>query len=105
MPALFSLGVNDITKSVDAEFNTWFLDDCMNRHSPEKAIENVLTVLKKLRLAGLELNNSKCELVILENQSTAEATGATEVFQEIVSDKKTLKNLKILLLAAPLIED
>ena len=83
-PALFSLGVDDITKSVDTEFNIWFLDDCTIGDSPEKVIENVRTVVQKLRLAGLELNSSKCELVILGHQTAAEVPQTTELFQEIL---------------------
>ena len=58
-PALFSLEVDDITKSVDAEFNIWFLDDCTIGDSQDKVIENVQTVVQRLRLAGLELNSCK----------------------------------------------
>ena len=55
-PTQFSPEVDDITKSVDAEFNIWFLDDCVNGDSPERVNENVRAVVQKLRLAGLELN-------------------------------------------------
>ena len=88
-PALFSLEVDDITKSVDAEFNIRFLDDCIDGDSPEKLIKNVHTVVQKLRLAGLELNISKCELTILGHQTTTEVTLTTDISRNPYRYKKT----------------
>ena len=73
-PALFSLGVDDITKSVDAEFNIWFLDDCTIGDSPDNVIENVRTGVQKLTLAGLELSSSNCEHAIPRNRTNTEIT-------------------------------
>ena len=58
-PARVSLG-NYITKSVNAYFDIWFLDDCKIGDSPVKIIENVPTVVQHTRLTGLKMNSSKC---------------------------------------------
>ena len=77
-PALYSLGVDYITMSVDAEFNVWFLDVCTFGDSPENVIDNVWTVIQKLRLASLEMHSSKRELAILGHQTTAKASQTTD---------------------------
>ena len=89
-PALFSPGVHDITTSVEAEISICYLDDYTIRDSPEKVIENIRTNVQKLRLAGLELNSSKYELVILGHQTTTEVTRATDLFNEILPAIKIL---------------
>ena len=60
----------------------------MIRDSPEKVIENVRTVVQKLRLGGLEQNSSQCEFAILEHQPAEEVTLTNDLFQEILPDIK-----------------
>ena len=95
MKTLFSLGVDDITKSVGAEFNIWFLDNCTIGDSSEKLIEEVLTVVQKLRLPSLGLKSSKYELAILSHETTTEVTCTTHILQEILSDIKLLADSEI----------
>ena len=78
---MFSLELDEITKSINAELYIWFSDDSTIGDSSEKVTENVPTVVQKLTLTGLELNNSKFELAILGHQTTAEVTQKTELFQ------------------------
>jgi hypothetical protein len=40
-PAVFSLGIDDLIRRVDAEFNVWYLDDGSIADMPEKVFSCV----------------------------------------------------------------
>ena len=65
-------------------------------------MKNVRIMVHKLRLAGLELNSSKCKLAILGHQVTTKYTRTTVLFQEILPDMKILTYSQISLLGAPI---
>ena len=80
----------------------WFLDDPTIGDSPEKVIENILTVLPKLRFAGLEWKSSEYELVMFRHETAIEVTSTTDLFQEILSYIKVLKDSEFSFLGASL---
>ena len=64
-PALFSLGIDSLTRELEVEFNAWYLDDGTLGDTPEKVLTVILKLVSDLRRVGLEVNQRKCELIIL----------------------------------------
>ena len=64
-PALFSLGLDDIVKSLKSEINLWYLDDSNLADSPQVVLEDLLLIKRELSNIGLTINNSKSELICL----------------------------------------
>ena len=85
-PILFSVELDDMTRSVDAEFTICLFVDYKIGDSPKKVIENVPPALQKLILAGLELNSNKYELFILGCETTTEVTRTADLFQGTIPD-------------------
>ena len=103
-PALFSLGIDDLTRRIDTEFNVWYLDDGTIGDSPDKVLACVRRLIDDLREVGLEVNQSKCELVILGH--TDEDSSQTEVaFRELLPRLKVISESDVSLLGAPLSEE
>ena len=71
-PALFSLGLDHITKSLKSEMNLGYLDDSNMTDSPDIVLEDLRLLLRELNKIGLSINTSKCELTCLnlENPDT-----------------------------------
>ena len=65
MGRLFALAVDDITQGAQAEFNVWYLDDATLGDTPERVLEDVGFLVRKLKDIGLEVNGNKCELTVL----------------------------------------
>ena len=63
-PMLFCLVVDQLAKSLESPLNLWYLDDATLGGSPESVLEDFVTVMEKADELGLELNASKCELLI-----------------------------------------
>ena len=102
-PALFSLGIDELSRKVDAEFNVWYLDDGTIGDAPEKVISCVRGLIDDLREVGLEINQSKCELVIL-NHTREEESGTVRAFRELVPGVRVVPRSEVSLLGAPLSE-
>ena len=62
-PALFSLGVDHIVKSLNSEINLWYLDDSNLADSPQVLLEDLRLLKRELGKIGLTINNSKSELI------------------------------------------
>lgn len=102
-PALFSLGIDDLTRRIDTEFNVWYLDDGTIGDSPDKVLTCVRRLVDDLREVGLEVNQGKCELVILGHEN--EDRVQTEVsFRELLPRLKVISESDVSLLGAPLSE-
>ena len=100
-PALFSLGVDSIASRVDTEFNVWYLDDGTLGDSPEKVLSCVRVLVDDLRKVGLEVNHSKCELLIL-NHTREDSLRTEGMFREIMPGLKVVQRSEATLLGAPL---
>ena len=74
----------------------------INQHNGASSFLFILFVITKVQ--GLQLNCSKCELVILGHQTTTEVTITTDLYQEILPDTKILTDTQILLLQASVSE-
>lgn len=98
-PALFALTVDEAARGVQSEFNAWYLDDATLGDSPEKVRDDLVVLLDKLAAIGLEVNSSKCELSIL-NDDRPEATEA--IFRAVLPEVKVVQISDLSLLGAPL---
>lgn len=98
-PALFALAVDEAARGVQSEFNVWYLDDATLGDSPERVRDDLVILLDKLAAIGLEVNSSKCELTIL-NDDRPEATEA--IFRAVLPEIKVVQRSVLSLLGAPL---
>ena len=64
-PALFSLTIDEVIKSLQAELNIWFLDDGTLGDSATQVIEDLDRLLLQFPELGAILNGCKCELTPL----------------------------------------
>lgn len=103
-PALFSIGIDQITRGLAADFNVWYLDDGTIGDSPEQVILCVERLIHDLRKVGLEVNQRKCELIIL-NHTRQEAIRTEELFRGLLPEVKVVPRSEALLLGAPLSEE
>ena len=102
-PALFSLGIDTLVREIDSEFNVWYLDDGTIGDTPEKVLSCVQRLVENLREVGLEVNQSKCELLILDHAK--EQVRETErLFREVLPSLKVIVPTSSTLLGAPLSE-
>jgi len=102
-PALFSLGIDSLTRRVNTEFNVWYLDDGTIGDSPEKVFSSLQRLIHDLREVGLEINQTKCELVII-NHSREEKLRTEGLFRELLPELKVVHLSDSTLLGAPLSE-
>ena len=100
-PALFSLGIDRLTREVETEFNVWYLDDGTLGDSPDKVILCVRKLVEDLREVGLEVNQRKCELIIL-NHPREEANQTLDMFRDLFPQIKVIPASESFLLGASL---
>ena len=103
-PALFSLGIDSLVRMVDTEFNVWYLDDGTIGDSPEKVFSCVRKLIDDLAETGLELNQGKCELIIL-NHTREESLRTEDLFRGLLPELKVIPLSDSTLLGAPLSEE
>jgi len=65
-PALFALAIHRVTSEVKSDLNAWYLDDGCIGGDPQTVPRNAAIIRNGLSSVGLEINNSKCELLIAE---------------------------------------
>ena len=100
-PALFSMGIDSLVQRLEAEFNVWYLDDGTIGDSPEKVISCIRGLIVDLREVGLEFNQRKCELTLL-NHTRDEALQTEVMFREFLPELKIVPISNASLLGAPL---
>jgi len=103
-PALFSLGIDDLTREIDTEFNVWYLDDGTLGGSPESVISSVERLIGRLRGVGLEMNDKKCQLMILHH-SGEDALRTVGLFRGLLPEVEVVSEAEGSLLGAPLSEE
>lgn len=103
-PALFSLAIDELVRSLDAEFNVWYLDDGTIGYTPDKVYSCVQELAVAFQRAGLEINQKKCESIILS--STIEERRRTEAqYRRLLPELKVIDVASSTLLGAPLSEE
>src|SRR3978361_171665 len=60
-PMLFCLTINNLTKSLISEFNSWYLDDGCLGDTPAVVLKDLQTIFECSKPLGLELNLKKCK--------------------------------------------
>ncbi|WP_223199655.1 hypothetical protein, partial [Solihabitans fulvus] len=61
------MGIDSLVQRLGTEFNVWYLDDGTIGDSPENAISGIKRLIDDLREVGLEINQRKCELTMLNH--------------------------------------
>ena len=64
-PALFALGLDELTREVESDFNVWYLDDATLGGSPDVVLRDVRRLVTALGAIGLEVNSANFELTVL----------------------------------------
>ena len=100
-PALFSLGVDSTMRRVQTELNVWYLDDATLGGSVESVLTSLSTILVELRQKGLIVNDSKCEVIIL-NHTAAEKRNTLSRVKEVIPGVRVLQEAQHTLLGSPL---
>ena len=66
-PALFALAIHEVTSKIKADLNIWYLDNgCIGR-DPQTVLTNATMIRDILSSIGLEIKNSKCELLLINH--------------------------------------
>lgn len=68
-PALFCISIHEMVSVLKSELNIWYLDDGSLGGSPEVVLNDLSTIIAMSANLGLRLNFSKCELMILGDDS------------------------------------
>jgi len=98
-PAMFALGIDEVARRVQSEFNVWYLDDAALGDTPERVLEDVRILIDGLSAIGLEVNSAKCELTILDDAAPAE----TELlFRAVLPNVRVVHVDNCSLLGAPI---
>jgi len=82
-PALFALAIHGVTSEVKSDLNVWYLDDGRIGGDPQTVRNNAAIIRNGLSSVGLEINNSKCELLIVNNTTCQERSQTTKLFQDV----------------------
>jgi len=66
-PALFDLAIHEVKCKIKADLNIWYLDDECIGGAPQTVLTNATMIRDGLSSIGLEINNSKCELLLISH--------------------------------------
>lgn len=103
-PALFSLAIDSLIRELSVEFNVWYLDDGTLGDTPERVLDGVRRLIDGLRGLGLEINQRKCELIML-NHSRDDESRTERLFRELLPELEVVPLTNSSLLGAPLSEE
>ena len=67
---------------VKSDLNVWYLDDGCISDDPQTVLSNAAIIRNGLSSVGLEINNSKCELLIVNNTTSQGGSETIKFFQE-----------------------
>jgi len=71
-----------VTSEVKSDLNAWYRDDGCIGGDPETVLSNAASIKNGLSSVGLEINNSKCELLIVNNTTNQRRSETSQLFQE-----------------------
>ena len=80
-PALFTLAIHEVSCKIKADLNIWYLDDGCIDGDPQTMLTNAIMIRDSLSSIGLEINNSKCE-VLLINHTDINKPQTSKLFQD-----------------------
>ena len=101
-PAIFALTLNQVTRRINTEFNSWYLDDgCIG--GPLNSIMSTLTELTPaLMELGLRVNASKCAITLPPSSSNLDAVTCV---RRALPDAHVTDSRHLVHLGAPLSQD
>ena len=100
-PALFSLGVDSVSRNIKSELNVWFLDDATVGGPIDDVLADLTTITAELARRGLEINDAKCELVLI-NHHGEDIPRTSDQFRGVLPNVRVLGEEDQVLLGAPL---
>ena len=103
-PFLFSLGIQDLVRNCDSEFNCWYLDDGTLAGDVESVLKDATMITNAISSHGLKVNPSKSE-IFLVNPISDLCKKAPESFNRIMQGIKVLPKSELKLLGAPVYVD
>ena len=103
-PFLFSLTINQLIKSCQSELNVWYLDDGTLAGDTETVLADYQMILGAGSELGLNVNPSKCELCLLEPQSS-ECLNALEAFSNLTNGVRLISKEDLTLLGAAILPE
>lgn len=102
-PAIFSLAIHPIISALKSKFNIWYLDDGSLGGESSCVLNDLSFLIRKFHEIGLDLNMSKCELYV--SQENSNKTKIIDDFQSICPDIKVMSKNSLHLLGAPIFEE
>jgi len=79
--ALFALTIHGVTSKVKSDLNVWYLNDGCIGGDPQTVLSNAAIIRNGLSSVGLEINNSKCELLIVNHTTSLGRSETIKFFQ------------------------
>ena len=99
---LFSISVDTVAKAIDADVNVWYLDDATFACPLNNVRTNICQIHDGLKKLGLEINSSKCEVVLLGHNKHIWQVQAMEDLKELLPGIHEVTPEEATLLGAPL---
>lgn len=102
-PAVFSLAIHPVASAVTSPFNCWYLDDGILGGNINDIINDLEQLVPRLAQIGLEVNPSKCEIILPKNIGGAEECGSTvDKIHKVTPGASVLEDAEQTVLGAPL---
>ncbi|XP_047029514.1 uncharacterized protein LOC124637199 [Helicoverpa zea] len=99
-PAIFSLAINPIIRQLNSKFNVWYLDDGILGGDADTVADDFRLLIQKFDSIGLQLNLSKCEIFIPDNNQQVFSK-----FQSIAPNLTVLEKSSLRLLGSPILDE
>ena len=100
-PALFNLAIHSLISGLSSDLNIWYLDDGTISGKIEDVLSDLKSIIQLSPSLGLELNASKCE-VILGEMDPPSAAKALDQLRSVAPDIRCSQCDTATLLGAPL---
>jgi len=103
-PALFSLALFPIIKSLKSDLNLWYLDDGTLCGDLEAVLSDFKYIIVHSKKIGLEINYKKCEISLISNNNFSQDVSHFKEFISLAPDLKIVPKNNLYLLGCPLSE-
>ena len=100
--AIFSLGVDEIARSIECEFNVWYIDDASLADEPGLVLRELQRIIVDLEALGLSINGRKCELTLLNHTTQDQIEETVGAFRGELPGVIVVSREAASLLGAPL---
>lgn len=97
-PLVFSLAIQKAISELKSPLNIWYLDDGTLGGRPEDVQQDLLTLLPRFQVLGLEVNPEKCEFF----PCSAETRASFSIFSSLLPGLKEVSAQSFALLGSPI---